>query len=263
MQSGRRNDEKPRGEGATASVGRGRAWRTAAPEWPPWVHRVVSPFPRVRKSRLYRWRQPQPDPAVDWRKTFRQWARTGGLGLDLRRRPKRRWPERLVVFWDVSGSMVEYAEWLWPWLYRVLGDAGEWAVFAFGTGVADVSAAFSGSYRHGGERLQAVFRVWGSGTTIGESLLGWLQGPYGGFLRPGTMVWIISDGWDRGDPEALRAALTRFRRAGTTVYWLHPLMHTPGFSPATRALKAALPFLRALVPADGPAELLNVGEYLR
>lgn len=253
---------KPLSQGWTASAGRGRDWRSEVPPWPHWVSKVTSPFPPRRRSRVKRWEQPELGAGLDWRRTFRAWARQGGVGLTLARRHRRRWPERLVVLWDVSGSMVEYAEWLWPWLYRVLQDSVEWAVFAFGTGVADVSDAFRGSYRQGAERLHQVFRIWGSGTTIGASFLQWMAGAGSVWLRPGTTVWIISDGWDRGEPQELREALRRMRQAGATLFWLHPLMHTPGFAPATRALKVAMPYLQALVPADGPEELLQLGSYL-
>ena len=60
---------------------------------------------------------------------------------------------------------------------------------------------------------------------------------------------ILSDGLERGDPTAMRDAVTRLSRLAWRVSWLTPLAADPDFTPQTEALKAILPLVDDL--ADG------------
>ena len=52
---------------------------------------------------------------------------------------------------------------------------------------------------------------WSGGTRIGEAL-GQLNREHGRRLGRGAVVVVLSDGWDRGDPELLAAEMARLRR---------------------------------------------------
>jgi hypothetical protein len=54
-------------------------------------------------------------------------------------------------------------------------------------------------------------------------------------------VVILSDGWDRGEPEVLAAEMARLRRSAHRVIWLNPLKAAPGYAPLARGMAAALP----------------------
>ena len=59
--------------------------------------------------------------------------------------------------------------------------------------------------------------------------------------RGGPVALIISDGWDRGDPEMLSREMERLRRTVHRLIWVNPLASREGFSPETRGMRAALP----------------------
>ena len=50
---------------------------------------------------------------------------------------------------------------------------------------------------------------------------------------------VISDGWDRGEPEKLRDEVQRLQRGSYRLTWLNPLLGAPQYEPATRGIAAA------------------------
>ena len=82
---------------------------------------------------------------------------------------------------------------------------------------------------------------WAGGTRIGDSLRAfnyeWGRRVLGG----GAVVLIISDGWDRGEPEVLAQEMERLRRSCHRLVWLNPLLGSPEYEPLTRGMQAALP----------------------
>ena len=59
-------------------------------------------------------------------------------------------------------------------------------------------------------------------------------------MRHGPVVLIVSDGWDRGDPELLAREVARLQRSCRRLIWLNPLLGTADYEPLTRGLQAAL-----------------------
>jgi len=62
-------------------------------------------------------------------------------------------------------------------------------------------------------------------------------------MARGAIVVILSDGWDRGDPEVLDEQMTRLRRLAHRLVWVNPLKVTPGYAPLARGMATALPHL--------------------
>ena len=52
---------------------------------------------------------------------------------------------------------------------------------------------------------------------------------------------ILSDGWDRGDPEQLGTEMARLGRSAHRLVWLNPLAAHPDYEPLTRGMRAAVP----------------------
>ena len=73
---------------------------------------------------------------------------------------------------------------------------------------------------------------WSGGTRLGEGLRTFNErwGLRG--LARGAVVVILSDGWDRGDPEVLAEQVRRLHRVAHRVVWVNPLKASPGFAPA-------------------------------
>ena len=67
-------------------------------------------------------------------------------------------------------------------------------------------------------------------------------------LRSGATVVIISDGWDRGDPDLLAREMARLQRSSRRLIWLNPLLGAPGYQPLTQGMRAALPFIDEFMP---------------
>ena len=57
------------------------------------------------------------------------------------------------------------------------------------------------------------------------------------------MVVILSDGWDRGDPDELAEQMARLRRVAHRIVWVNPLKASPGYEPLARGMAAALPYV--------------------
>ncbi|MGH8917131.1 MAG: VWA domain-containing protein, partial [Actinomycetes bacterium] len=74
-------------------------------------------------------------------------------------------------------------------------------------------------------------------------------------MARGAVVVIVSDGWDRGDPEQLAAEMGRLQRVAHRVVWVNPLKASPGYAPLARGMAAALPYVDQFVEGHSLASL--------
>jgi uncharacterized protein with von Willebrand factor type A (vWA) domain len=201
---------------------------------------------------------------LDIRRTLRKSLRHGGEILEWARREPRRKPRPLVVICDISGSMERYTRLLLHFVYGLTQGLGQRVEgFAFGTRLTRLS-------RHLRERdieraLSGVSRAvvdWAGGTRIGDSLrtfnYEWGRRVLGG----GAVVLIISDGWDRGEPEVLAQEMERLRRSCHRLVWLNPLLGSPEYEPLTRGMQAALPHVDDFLPVHNLASLESLARHL-
>jgi len=201
---------------------------------------------------------------LDLRRTLRKSLRHGGEILDWARREPRRKPRPLVVICDISGSMERYTRLLLHFVYGLTQGLGQRVEgFAFGTRLTRLS-------RHLRDRdieraLSGVSRAvvdWAGGTRIGDSLRSfnyeWGRRVLGG----GAVVLIISDGWDRGEPEVLAQEMERLRRSCHRLVWLNPLLGSPEYEPLTRGMQAALPHVDDFLPVHNMASLEGLARHL-
>ena len=80
-------------------------------------------------------------------------------------------------------------------------------------------------------RASGIVGDWDGGTRIGEALQAFLAVPrFAGYAR-GAVVLVLSDGLERGDPAAMREAVTRLDALAWRVSWLTPLAADPSFTP--------------------------------
>src|ERR1700751_1079209 len=78
----------------------------------------------------------------------------------------------------------------------------------------------------------------------------------------GAVVVILSDGWDRGDPEELGLEMARLRRSAHRLVWLNPLAAHPEFAPLTRGMRAAIPHTDELLAGNSLASLEQLAVIL-
>jgi uncharacterized protein with von Willebrand factor type A (vWA) domain len=78
-----------------------------------------------------------------------------------------------------------------------------------------------------------------------------------------TVVVIMSDGWDTGEPTELAEALRVIARSAGRVIWLNPLLGSPSYEPLTGGMRAALPYVDVFAPAHNVASLRDLVQHLR
>ena len=155
---------------------------------------------------------------------------------------------RLVLILDVSGSMEPYARAMLRFVHAAVSGRQRVEAFAIGTRLTRVTLELNS--RDPDKALAAASeRVhdWSGGTRLGECMRTFNdQWGVRGLAR-GAIVVILSDGWDRGDPELLGEQMQRLHRVAFHTIWVNPLKVTPGYAPLARGMAAALPFVDEFV----------------
>jgi len=198
----------------------------------------------------------------DLRATIRLSLRHGGEFVERRYRAPALRPRRLVLVCDVSGSMAPYARMLLMYLQACVAARTRVEAFVFGTRLTRVTRELAGrdpdrALRRAAEAVQD----WSGGTRIGDALAE-LNRVHGRRIGRGALVVILSDGWDRGDPEVLAEEMARLRRTAHRVVWLNPLAADPRYEPLTRGMQAALPHVDHLIPGNSLASLEALAELM-
>jgi uncharacterized protein with von Willebrand factor type A (vWA) domain len=103
---------------------------------------------------------------------------------------------------------------------------------------------------------------WSGGTRIGGAVREFHQRWARRVLHRGPVVLLISDGWDRGEPEELGQQIARLQRSCHRLIWLNPLIGTTDYAPLTRGLQAALPYVDDFMPARTLANLSDLALHL-
>ncbi len=181
--------------------------------------------------------------------------------IELRRRERRRRKVRLVLLCDVSGSMDLYSRFLLQFLYALQNVFGRVETFTFATRLTRVTEQLKGpSYQLALRRLTDV-RDFSGGTRIGESLQEFNRS-WRHLVDRRTIVLILSDGWDTGEPDLLAAEMLSLRRRAGRVIWLNPLLGNPSYEPLTRGMAAALPLVDHFAAAHNLASLRDLASHL-
>jgi uncharacterized protein with von Willebrand factor type A (vWA) domain len=216
--------------------------------------------PGMRRTR--RW-VPGRGPRVDLRRALARSLRTGGDLLTLPRRTRRMRRRPVVLLCDVSGSMERYSRMLLHFAHALTTRHRRVEAFLFSTQLTRITRQLRG--RRIDQAVTAVARAvpdWSGGTRIGDAIRTFHQHWSRRALRGGPVVLLISDGWDRGDPEVLRDQVARLQRSCHRLVWLNPLIGTTGYEPLTRGLRAALPFVDDFLPARTLSNLADLAVHL-
>jgi uncharacterized protein with von Willebrand factor type A (vWA) domain len=189
----------------------------------------------------------KPDP----RRSLRRALSTGGELLRLARRARPVEAPRLVFLCDTSGSMGGCARFLLAFARALAKVAGGTEVFVFNTALARVTPQLSsGNLALALARLEQAVPDWAGGTRIGECLGAFADRHLAELVDSRTVVIILSDGLDRGEPERVAAAMRRIAARARRVLWLNPLTADPRYEPTARGMAAALPYIDRLAPVS-------------
>jgi uncharacterized protein len=186
---------------------------------------------------------------LDLRRIVRDAARRGGTVLALARRTAKVRRRPLVVLADISGSMELYSRILLQFLHGVTQHHARTETFVFGTRLTRITGPLQ--IRNVDVALDHAAREiidFAGGTRIGDCLRAFDRQHARRVLGRGAVVMIISDGWEIGDPEVLRAQMRRLAERAHRVVWLNPLLGQAGYAPEVRGMAAALEHVDDFLP---------------
>ena len=200
--------------------------------------------------------------SLDVRRTLRRSLQYGGELFDLAERGPKHRSRSLALICDVSGSMERYTRMLLHFIHTIAAGQPIEA-FLFATRLTRITRQLR--YRSIDQAIAEVSRAvpdWAGGTRIGEAVktfnYQWLRRT----LRGQAIVMIISDGWDRGDPELLARETSRLQRSCHRLMWLNPLLGSPDYQPLTQGMQAALPYVDDFLPVHNMNSLQALADRL-
>jgi uncharacterized protein len=193
---------------------------------------VALPVPEFEMRRM---RPGMRGTQLHWSRTLRHASHTGGELMVLRRMQRVREPLPLLVLVDVSGSMERYARLLLAFLHAATRAHRRRDVFAFGTHLTDLTPAFRIADTDAMlAAASAAISDFAGGTRLGDSLATLRQRHARRLVGRRSLVLIISDGLDTGEPEELARELDWLTHRCRRLLWLNPLLRFEGYAPLAR-----------------------------
>ncbi|TMM56824.1 VWA domain-containing protein [Maribacter algarum] len=201
---------------------------------------------------------------LDLKQTIRANMRKGGEIQQLVFSEKKNRKLKLVLLCDVSRSMDLYSRFFIHLIYAFQNAYDKIETLVFSTALHKVSEIldnneFDKAFRTISERVPH----WSGGTTIGSCLQDFTENYGHGMLDKKTMVLILSDGWDTGEPEVMKEAMKTIYKKSKKVIWLNPLAGNRDFSPESIGMQTALPYIDVLASAHNLESLKGVLQQLR
>jgi uncharacterized protein with von Willebrand factor type A (vWA) domain len=199
---------------------------------------------------------------LDLRETVRASLAYGGEPIERRWRAPVHRPRPLVLVCDISGSMEQYARMLLQYLHAAVASRRRAEGFVFGTRLTRITGELRSTDPDTAlARASEAVVDWQGGTRIGEALAT-LNREHGRWVGRGAVVVVLSDGWDRGDPDLLGAETARLARCAHRLVWCNPLKSRPGYEPLAQGMAAALPHVDDFLSGDSVASLMELALIL-
>ena len=210
------------------------------------VDRLIADMRLTAMMRRSRRRRPskRSSGVPDLRRTVRESLRTGGEPINRRTLQRTRVARRVVIIADISGSMAAYSRSLIRYAHAAVSARSRVEAFALGTRLTRLTRELD--IRDPDQALQRAadsVEDWSGGTRLGEGLQQFNDewGTRG--MARGAVIVILSDGWDRGEPERLASEMARLSRVAYRIVWVNPLKASDGYAPLARGMAAALPYV--------------------
>jgi uncharacterized protein with von Willebrand factor type A (vWA) domain len=200
---------------------------------------------------------------LDVRGTLRGSLATDGEAFRLSFTAPTLRPRRLLFLCDVSGSMERYSRVLLASLKAAVGAARKTEAFVFATRLTRLTRSLDGrDLERALEQARAAVPDWSGGTRIGSALEEF-NGTYGrrGFAR-GAIVIVVSDGWDRGDPEMLATEVRRLQLQSRQLVWINPRPMEVDQQPLAIGMRAAMPFIDEFVAGHDPRAIAGLARLI-
>lgn len=193
---------------------------------------------------------------LDLRRTIHASLSRGGTPIDLAwRRPRPR-PLRIALLIDVSGSMSLFTPLFVRFALGMLREGRRVEAFLIHTRLVEVTAALRDrDPARALDKLTLLSKGVGGGTRLGESLALFNRRHARRALAGRAICFIVSDGYETGDPALLGREMAALRRRCRRLVWLNPLAGRAGYEPLARGMQAALPHLALFAPAGTTRDL--------
>jgi hypothetical protein len=169
-----------------------------------------------------------------------------------------------VVLCDISGSMERYSRMLLLFAHAVMRRRPRVVeAFVFSTDLTRVTRQMR--QRRPDAALAAMSRHvpdWSGGTRIGAALKEFNDVWGRRALTRGAVVLVVSDGWERQDPELVGEQMRRLHRAAYAIVWVNPLKGGTDYEPLGAGMRAALPHVDRFVAGHNVASLDALGQLV-
>ena len=187
----------------------------------------------------------------------------GGEPIEIYRKRARRRPLRPVLLLDASGSMSQYSAIFLRFMLALLKRLPEGEGYLFHTRLVEIGPVLRERRRAQAlERLSLLAEGWGGGTRIGECLATFVKHHAQRALRGRSILFILSDGYDTGEPAVLGKAMQALARRARRIVWLNPLLGWQGYQPVAGGMSAALPHVDLFAPAHNLKSLAALAPHL-
>ena len=187
------------------------------------LRQAVRPLARKLAARVAAKRRRRHRGRLDVRRTVRRSMQYGGVPVDPALRAPRATRPDLFVLADVSGSVVEFAEFTLSLLYAMSRELGRLRSFAFVDGVDELTGMLAASER--GLDLRATFArakvVADDGHSDYGQVLERFAERYGGDVDARTTLIVMGDARGNYRDPSVRT-LRQLRARSRRVYWLNP-----------------------------------------
>lgn len=228
------------------------------------LRQLADEIKRAAPERRSRRRRPSPvGDRFDVRATVRKSMATDGEAFRLAFTAQRPVPRRLLFICDVSGSMERYSRVLLASLKVAVGASRKAEAFVFATGLTRLTKSLDGrDFERALEKARATIPDWSGGTRIGGALTEFNR-TYArrGFAR-GAIVLVVSDGWDRGDPEILASEVRRLQLQSRRLIWINPRPMEVDQQPLAIGMRAAMPYIDEFVPGHDPRAIAGMAQLI-
>ena len=200
---------------------------------------------------------------VNIRSTIRRNMGRGGNLIELVHENRRKEKPGLVVLLDASGSMDKYSFYLLRFVYELRSAFRSVESFVFSTTLTRITEHLkTADVREVLTNMSQHVHNWSSGTRMGESLRQFNQGYAKRVLNGRSVVIILSDGLDTGDPQLLASQLAMIKQRTKRLIWLNPLKGSDQYQPLARGMAAALPEIDTFASAHNLNSLLKLEKFL-
>jgi hypothetical protein len=224
------------------------------------ISKIVHKIPTIKSRRM------KPDPKgkkIDLRTTLRKNMKYGDEIIEItRKKYKIRKPD-IVLLCDVSGSMDCYSKFLIQFMYAFQNELNNMETFVFSTKLSRVTDLLKKkNIDKALKEISEKILDWAGGTNIGLSIHVFNRDYAKRVVGPRTIIFIMSDGWDRGDTILLEREMEKLHKMAYRIIWLNPLMSSPSYEPICKGMKAALPHIDSLYPLYNLKTLASLEKFL-